>query len=61
MMNNPLISELDAMLKRLDIIADNTSDKNTEMLAKDCIAGLGQMTQQVKTILNNEIEDEKSK
>lgn len=53
-MNNPLISELDAMLIRLQIIANNTSDKDTKQITSDCIAGLTQMTQQVKLILELE-------
>lgn len=60
-MSNPLTTELDATLKRLEIIANNTSDKDTKNLANDCMAGLGQMTQQVKTILNIEPETEAGK
>jgi hypothetical protein len=60
-MGNSLTTELDATLKRLEIIATNTSDKDTKHLTNDCIAGIGQMTQQVKTILNLESETKAGK
>lgn len=57
-MSNPLTTELDAVHKRLEIIANNTSDENTSKLAKDCATGISQMVQQVKTILELETPEE---
>lgn len=53
-MSRALTSELDATLKRLEIIGNNTSDDLTKQLAKECIHHMAMITSQVKAAFEQE-------
>jgi hypothetical protein len=53
-MSLALTTELDATLKRLEIISNNTSDDLTKQLAKECVHHLSMITSQVKEALKQD-------
>ena len=53
-MSLALTTELDATLKRLEIISNNTSDDLTKQLAKECVHHLSMITSQVKAAFEQE-------